>query len=147
MTSPHYYRSNTGFEAKEIIFMWRLSFSLGNTLKYICRAGLKTEGQDDDLRKAIDYVREEISHVERISSGQIIFPTEPYSIVWGSDQDAFTDCDPYEIARAWNFTDDLRYALQYILEASCCRRCGDYEGSLKALRALEKILVLRREKP
>lgn len=55
-TNPSHYR-NVSIEPIDVIESWGLGFHLGNTLKYIKRAGLK-EGQtyDDDIRKAIWYL-------------------------------------------------------------------------------------------
>ena len=50
-----YYKSN-GFEVIEIIEAFNLSFCLGNVIKYVLRAGRKTENKIDDLKKAVDYL-------------------------------------------------------------------------------------------
>jgi hypothetical protein len=44
-------------EAIDVIEDWGLDFHLGNALKYICRAGKKTRGIEEDLRKAIWYLQ------------------------------------------------------------------------------------------
>lgn len=58
---PAHYRADSGIEAIDVIRAWRSSFSVGNALKYLCRAGLKP-GQDarQDLQKALWYVAEEV---------------------------------------------------------------------------------------
>lgn len=62
MSDPkNYYHSATGHEAKDVIRAWGLNFALGNAVKYIARAGLKSqESAVKDLIKAIDYLRDEI---------------------------------------------------------------------------------------
>ena len=52
----------------------RMSFNIGNAVKYLWRAGRKTESPLEDLEKAIWYIRREIgariqSDVERIPDG------------------------------------------------------------------------------
>jgi len=52
---PNHYRKSSGIEVIDVIETWNLDFSLGNALKYIARAGLK-EDRDQDLDKAIWYL-------------------------------------------------------------------------------------------
>lgn len=48
-----------------VIRAWSLSFSLGNTVKYIARAGRKDPARTiEDLRKAAWYLQEEIVALE-----------------------------------------------------------------------------------
>ena len=56
---PHY---NEGkFEVIEVIEDWKMNFHLGNALKYLARAGKKkSENRNEDLEKAIWYIRREI---------------------------------------------------------------------------------------
>ena len=56
---PSHYRSDTGFEAIDVIEAWGLGFNLGNAVKYISRAGLKGDALED-LRKAQWYLGREI---------------------------------------------------------------------------------------
>ena len=44
---------------------WDLDFCLGNTVKYIARAGRKTADSLQDLRKAAWYLNREIKRRER----------------------------------------------------------------------------------
>lgn len=53
---PAHYSSG-GIEVIEVIEDWGLGFSLGNALKYICRAGRKTNDPTEDLKKAQWYIR------------------------------------------------------------------------------------------
>jgi len=61
---PSHYRSDSGFEAIDVIEAWNLGFNLGNTLKYISRAGLKDKNREiEDLEKAQWYLNREIKRV------------------------------------------------------------------------------------
>ena len=65
---PSHYRSDSGFEAIDVIEAWNLGFNLGNALKYISRAGLKDKNREiEDLEKAQWYLNREI---ERIRSAK-----------------------------------------------------------------------------
>ena len=58
---PAHYRADSGIEAIDVIRAWSLSFSLGSSLKYLCRAGLKPgQSARQDLQKALWYVAEEL---------------------------------------------------------------------------------------
>ena len=56
---PSHYRSDTGFEAIDVIEAWGLGFNLGNVVKYIARAGHKGDAAED-LEKARWYLSREI---------------------------------------------------------------------------------------
>ena len=43
-----------------------LNFHLGNVIKYICRAGYKTDSKIQDLEKAIHYLTNELDHEKDI---------------------------------------------------------------------------------
>lgn len=62
MNNPYYCKQ--GYEAIDIIEAYGLNFSLGNTLKYLLRAGVKTDDPLPDLRKALDYLQHEIHRIE-----------------------------------------------------------------------------------
>lgn len=54
----------------QVILAWRLNFCLGNTLKYIARAGRKKGNSAiQDLEKAIHYLELEIEDRERAAQG------------------------------------------------------------------------------
>ena len=56
----HYGGKDNPYEAIKVIEAWDLGFNLGNTVKYISRAGKK--GDDlEDLKKARWYLDREIS--------------------------------------------------------------------------------------
>ena len=63
---PSYYKSG-GIEVIDVIEQWKLGFHSGNALKYICRAGRKSEDTVEDLEKALWYIRrlDETAHISR----------------------------------------------------------------------------------
>jgi hypothetical protein len=58
----HYNRHPSGVECIDVVE--HMGFNLGNAIKYIWRADLKTDA-DEDLRKAAWYVRREIERRRR----------------------------------------------------------------------------------
>jgi hypothetical protein len=56
-----YYKAPNGMQAIDVIEAYNLSFSLGNALKYIIRAG-KKESKREDLIKAIWYLNRELEN-------------------------------------------------------------------------------------
>jgi hypothetical protein len=69
--NPHHYGGEDNpYEAIKVIEAWDLNFSLGNTIKYICRAGKKTEDSLVDLLKAKRYLEYEIARIERLKKTQ-----------------------------------------------------------------------------
>lgn len=52
----HYGGQNNVYEAIKVIDAWGLDFALGNAVKYISRAGKKTESPLEDLEKAKWYI-------------------------------------------------------------------------------------------
>lgn len=58
---PNHYRSESGFEAIDVIAAFGLCFWSGNALKYMCRAGLKTKDSMTDLSKALWYIDDMLS--------------------------------------------------------------------------------------
>lgn len=61
----HYGGADNAYEAIKVIEAWSLGFCLGNTVKYISRAGRKSgETTLDDLRKARWYLDREIRRIE-----------------------------------------------------------------------------------
>lgn len=61
----HYGGADDPYEAIKVIRAWALGFCLGNTIKYICRAGRKDSARElEDLRKARWYLDEEIHQRE-----------------------------------------------------------------------------------
>jgi hypothetical protein len=62
----HYGGKDNPYEAIKVIEAWGLGFCLGNTIKYISRAGKKDPGTHlEDLRKAAWYLDREIKYLSR----------------------------------------------------------------------------------
>jgi hypothetical protein len=61
----HYGGEKNLYEAIKVIDAWELGFSLGNTVKYISRAGKKDPNKElEDLRKAKWYLEHHIKNLE-----------------------------------------------------------------------------------
>ena len=61
---PNHYGGETNpYEAIKVIEAWDLGFNLGNTVKYISRAGKKTNTLED-LEKASWYINREINKLK-----------------------------------------------------------------------------------
>lgn len=61
----HYGGSENDYEAIKVIDAWDLGFSLGNTVKYISRAGKKNKEKElEDLKKALWYLQHHIETLE-----------------------------------------------------------------------------------
>lgn len=64
----HYGGSTNLYEAIKVIEAWELDFHLGNTVKYISRAGKKdTDKELQDLKKALWYLQRKIDNLEKIN--------------------------------------------------------------------------------
>ncbi len=62
----HYGGKENQYEAIKVIDAWGLGFSLGNTVKYISRAGKKDPTKElEDLKKALWYLQHHISTLEK----------------------------------------------------------------------------------
>ena len=62
----HYGGENNEYEAIKVIDAWQLGFSLGNTVKYISRAGKKDPTKEiEDLKKALFYLEHHIKTLEK----------------------------------------------------------------------------------
>ena len=59
--SPSYYQRGT-CDVWDFIRDQGLNFHLGNVIKYICRAGYKTDSKIQDLEKALHYLQNELDH-------------------------------------------------------------------------------------
>ena len=58
----HYGGEENTYEAIKVIDAWGLNFSLGNTVKYISRAGKKDKEKEiEDLEKALWYLEHHIN--------------------------------------------------------------------------------------
>jgi hypothetical protein len=61
----HFGGVNSPYETIKVIEAWRLDFCLGNTVKYISRAGKKDQATEiQDLKKAEFYLRRRIQQLE-----------------------------------------------------------------------------------
>lgn len=60
----HYGGKDNPYEAIKVIEAWRLGFNLGNTVKYISRAG-KKDILLQELKKAQWYLTREIENLEK----------------------------------------------------------------------------------
>ncbi len=58
---PHY--QGNGIEVIDIIESFELNFNLGNTIKYVLRAG-KKGNKKEDLEKAVWYLKRELNKFE-----------------------------------------------------------------------------------
>lgn len=62
VTNPKHYTSHpSGIEC--ITIVEHLNFNLGNAIKYIWRAGLKSDDPVQDLQKAVWYINREIQRI------------------------------------------------------------------------------------
>ena len=58
----HYGGSGNIYEAIKVIEAWQLDFCIGNAVKYLARAGKKTNSSEvEDLQKAAWYIHRKIS--------------------------------------------------------------------------------------
>jgi hypothetical protein len=65
---PSYYKRGT-IEVWDFIRDQQLNYHLGNAIKYICRAGFKTEDPLADINKAIHYLKNEREFLRNRSPG------------------------------------------------------------------------------
>jgi hypothetical protein len=62
----HYGGEDDVYEAIKVIEAWDLDFHLGNTVKYISRAGKKDSDKElQDLKKALWYLNRKIEQLEK----------------------------------------------------------------------------------
>jgi hypothetical protein len=62
----HYGGVENIYEAIKVIEAWDLDFHLGNTVKYISRAGKKDSDKElQDLKKALWYLQRKIDNLEK----------------------------------------------------------------------------------
>ena len=61
----HYGGKDNPYEAIKVIEAWEAGFNLGNTLKYISRAG-KKDNIIQDLEKALFYLNREIQNRKKL---------------------------------------------------------------------------------
>ena len=68
VTNPSHHTEGKKFEPKDVIRDWNLNFNLGNTVKYIARAGKKDDVLQE-LKKAKQYLEFEIEAIEAERKG------------------------------------------------------------------------------
>jgi hypothetical protein len=75
VNQPPHYKTSTGIEAIDVIEAFELPFDLGNTVKYVLRAGKKKsngrseiEKEIEDLEKAEWYLKRRISNLKKINA-------------------------------------------------------------------------------
>lgn len=61
---PYHYGGDTTYEAIKVIEAWGADFCIGNTLKYLSRAGKKND-ELEDLKKAQWYLERKIKQLEQ----------------------------------------------------------------------------------
>ena len=60
---PAHYQGQNGMTVNDVIRAYKLNFALGNVIKYVLRAGRKSdEPALDDLRKALWYLQDELKN-------------------------------------------------------------------------------------
>ena len=65
--SAHYGGEDNVYEVIKVIEAWELDFHLGNTVKYISRAGKKGSDKElQDLKKALWYLQRKIDNIENV---------------------------------------------------------------------------------
>ena len=69
VNKPSHYAEGRQFETIEVIEDWKLSYRLGNCVKYISRAGRKGD-RKQDLEKAAWYLQREIEAIDKPSQYQ-----------------------------------------------------------------------------
>lgn len=65
---PHYKAG--GIEVIDVIEAFGLDYNLGNVVKYVLRAGRKSDTPEDDLRKANWYLNRAIEKLSPVYDGQ-----------------------------------------------------------------------------
>jgi hypothetical protein len=66
----HYGGKNNLYEVINVIEAWDLDFHMGNTVKYIARAGKKNPTKElEDLTKAMWYLQRKIDNIKEIKNG------------------------------------------------------------------------------
>ena len=66
----HYGGESNLYEVIKVIEAWDLDFHMGNTVKYIARAGKKDSTKElEDLTKAMWYLQRKIDNIKEIKNG------------------------------------------------------------------------------
>jgi len=102
INNPSHYAEGRKHEPIEVIEDWQLSYRLGNTVKYISRAGRKDPSKTvEDLKKAAWYLNREIESLEAAKS--------PYAVTYEDVLEDYAACasEGYDFRQAL----DDQYAL------------------------------------
>ena len=67
ITEPTHYESEAALDVIDFCQMYNISFTRGNIIKYIVRAGKKND-ELQDLHKALDYLLREIEYLKNKQS-------------------------------------------------------------------------------
>lgn len=124
VTHPSHYTSHpSGIECIEVT--QDLNFCLGNAIKYIWRAGLKSDNVVEDLSKAIWYLEREISRISEVSNDEAEDPLATLRDFFDDDDtedtDGDEDCAPVDWDKLRDEDDESDY---FCGEYSC-----DCDGS------------------
>lgn len=68
LIEPDHYKTNLPDDSGDVIDfcqLYNLSFTRGNVIKYVTRAG-KKDNELVDLKKALEYLNREIAHLEML---------------------------------------------------------------------------------
>ena len=116
---PEYYKTG-GIEAIDVIEDWKLDFCLGNAIKYIARAGKKSDDVKTDLEKAAWYIKR---HWDGVKNGNIR-PIEAQT---------HTKYHMEDVCEAWDITDDTLFFVMENLYSLAVPNKDDstYESSLE----------------
>lgn len=61
--TPSHYNNGKGYDVIDFCNDYNLNFNRGSAIKYLAKAG-KKENEIEDLKKAIDFIKREIKHLE-----------------------------------------------------------------------------------
>ena len=97
MESPSHYTRGS-IEVWDFIRDQELNYHLGNAIKYICRAGFKSNNtKAQDLKKAIHYLEDELEHTTlQVDEPERSSNTIPFSLrspEWSEQPDYATGFD------------------------------------------------------
>lgn len=117
---PEYYKAG-GIEAIDVIEDWKLDFCLGNAIKYIARAGKKSDDIKTDLEKAAWYIKR---HWDGVKNGKI----QPIAA------QVHTKYDVEDVCEAWGITDDtLFFVMENLYSLAVPNKSDDstYESNIE----------------
>jgi hypothetical protein len=74
---PSHYGGDTVYEVIKVLEAWQLNFHLGNTVKYIARAGKKSPDVIQDLEKAEFYLHRYIELLKKEKANKVFVVATP----------------------------------------------------------------------